>query len=292
MKKYQNLGDLIKEYRHYNSISQLEFSAQLDVDIRTIIRWEKGESFLNPEKEKALADISFIPYQVIRNLNTPIQIPTFYDFDLRKYSLSAISSELPDADWIKSRIDITTNRIRPIESKTQIEDVIRFTELQKNPLKTKNIELIWEASKLLPKLNLIIYDQSGYYSGHCIYFPLSLETYNKIKNREIEEHELQPQDLVNYKTQDCPVFYCHSITADCNENFFYIIGAVLKFYRDTPLENYLYALLTSRYDSHSMSEQLGVKTVWEDHAIKDKFQLLDAPRLVEGKFDHFLNENS
>ncbi len=292
MKKYQNLGDLIKEYRHYNSISQLKFSAQLDVDIRTIIRWEKGESFLNPEKEKALADISFIPYQVIRNLNTPIQIPTFYDFDLRKYSLSAISSELPDADWIKSRIDITTNRIRPIESKTQIEDVIRFTELQNNPLKTKNIELIWEASKLLPKLNLIIYDQSGYYSGHCIYFPLSLETYNKIKNREIEEHELQPQDLVNYKTQDCPVFYCHSITADCNENFFYIIGAVLKFYRDTPLENYLYALLTSRYDSHSMSEQLGVKTVWQDNAIKDKFQLLDAPRLVEGKFDHFLNENS
>jgi hypothetical protein len=38
-----------------------------------------------------------------------------------------------------------------------------------------------------------------------------------------------------------------------------------------------------------MSKQLGVKTVWEDHVIKDKFQLLDAPRLVEGTFDNFLH---
>ncbi|MDP5082481.1 MAG: helix-turn-helix domain-containing protein [Winogradskyella sp.] len=292
MKKYKNLGDLIKDYRHYNSISQLELATQLDVDTRSIIRWEKSESFLSPDKEHALANITFIPHQVIRNLNTPVQIPTFFDFDLRKYSLSSISNELPDASWIKSRMEVSTKRLKRIESKSQIKDITRFTALQKNPLKTQNTDLIWEASKLLPELNLIIYDESGYYSGHCIYFPLSLHAYNKIKTREIDENQLQLQDLVNYKSQDCPVFYCHSITADCNENFFYIIGAVLKFYRDTPLKNYLYALLTSRYDSHSMSTQLGVKTVWEDHVIKDKFQLLDAPRLVEGNFEKFLSENS
>ncbi|WP_296311262.1 hypothetical protein [Winogradskyella sp. UBA3174] len=38
-----------------------------------------------------------------------------------------------------------------------------------------------------------------------------------------------------------------------------------------------------------MREQLVVKTVWKDNAIKDEFQLLDAPRLVEGTFDKFLN---
>ncbi len=288
MKKYQDLGDLIKDYRHYNRISQLEFAAQLDVDIRSVIRWEKSESFLGPEKEKTLANITFIPYQVIRNLNTPIQIPTFYDFDLRKYSLAAISNELPDAEWIKSRINVSTDRLTRITDKKDLEPIIRFTELQKNPLKTINSELIWEASQLFPELNMIIHDQSGYYSGHCVYFPISQETYQKIRNKDMDENQLRPQDLVNYKTQDSPVFYCHSITADCNENFFYIIGAVLKFYRDTPLKTYLYALLTSRYDSHSMSDQLGVKTVWKDELIKEKFNLIDAPRLVEGTFDEFL----
>jgi transcriptional regulator with XRE-family HTH domain len=289
MKKYYKLEELLIDYRHYKSVSQLEVASQLDVDVRTVIRWEKGETLLNPEKEKILADITFIPYQVIRNLNSPTQIPTFFDFDIRKYSLSAISSELPDADWIKSRIDNTTNRIRGIESKAEIELVLRFTELQKNPLKSESVELIWAASKLLPELNLFIFDQSGYYSGHCVYFPLSQETYQKIRSRELEEHQLTITDLVNYKTQDSPVFYCHSITADCNENFFYIIGAALKFYRDTPLNNYLYALLTSRYDSHNMSKQLGMETVWEDNVIKEKFKLKDAPRLVEGTFENFFN---
>ncbi len=288
MKKYQHLGDLIKEYRHYNRLSQLEFAAQLDVDIRSVIRWEKSESFLGPEKEKTLASITFIPYQVIRNLNTPLQIPTFYDFDLRKYSLTAISKELPNADWIKSRIKISTDRITRIKDKKNIEPIVRFTELQKNPLKTINTQLIWEASQLFPELNMIIQDQSSYYSGHCIVFPLSQETYQKIKNKDIDENQLTSQDLVNYKTQDCPVFYCHSITADCNENVFYIIGAVLKFYQDTPLDNYLFASFTSRYDSHNMIEELGLKTVWEDELIKEKFNLIDAPRLVEGTFDEFL----
>ena len=135
---------------------------------------------------------------------------------------------------------------------------------------------------------MIIYDQSGYYSGHCVYFPLSIETYQKIKSRKIDENQLEPRDLIDYKNHKNPVFYCHSITADCNENFFYIIGAVLKFYRETPIKNYLYALLTSRYDSHLMSDQFGIKTVWEDHETKNKYNLLDVPRLVEGNFSAFL----
>lgn len=288
MKKYSTLGDLIKDYRKYHNLSQTDLASQFDVDIRSVIRWEKNETSLNPEKESRMAEITFIPYQVIRNLNTPNEISTFYDFDLRKYSLSAISSELPEADWIKSKIDVPTNRLRPISTKEDVDNIIRFTELQKNPLKNLNPELFEAAAKLMPELNLIIQDQIGAYSGHCVYFPLSLETYNAIKHRELQESDLKASDLVNYKTQKIPVFYCHSITADCNENFFYIIGAVLKFYRDSNLQNYIYALLTSRYDSHLMSEQLGVDTIWEDQEIKEKYKLIDAPRLVEGNFKEFL----
>lgn len=291
MKKYSTLGDLIKDYRKNHNLSQTDLASQFDVDIRSVIRWEKNETSLNPDKESLMAQITFIPYQVIRNLNTPNEIPTFYDFDLRKYSLSAISSELPGADWIKSKIDVPTDRLRSISTKEDIANIIRFTELQKNPLKSINAELFEAAAKLMPELNLIIEDQLGSYSGHCSYFPLNIKTYNAIKNRDIQESDLRPSDLVNYKSQEIPIFYCHSITADCNENFFYIIGSVLKFYRDTPLKNYIYALLTSRYDSHAMSDQLGVKTIWEDNEAKEKYNLLDSPRLIEGDFKEFLTKH-
>ncbi len=291
MKKYQDLGELLKDYRQYHGVSQSELASEVDVDIRTVIRWEKNETLINSEKEDRLVKTTFIPYQVIRNLNTTTQIPTFYDFDLRKYSLSYISTELPDAAWITSRIEVTTDRLRPISSKSDITPILRYNHLQKNPLKNKSSDLIWEASQRLPELNMILFDQSGYYSGHCVYFPLSLETYQKIRARDIKEYQLGPQDLINYKNDDSPVLYCHSITADCNEHFFYIIGAVLKFYKNNPIKNYLYALLTSRYDSHNMSDQLGVKTVWEDFETQKKYNLRDAPRLVEGTFDAFLKTN-
>lgn len=288
MKKYSSLGEILFDYRNRNNISQIDLAAKFDVDIRTILRWEKNETLLKPEKEEAMVEITFIPYQVIRNLNAPAAIPTYYDFDLRKYSLSSISNDLPDADWIKEKIDKTTDRIRPIENSIDINNIIRFTNLQKNHQKSIDKDLILAATKLFPELNIIVTDTSGNYAGHCVYFPLSIETYEKIKNREIKERDLKVEDLVNYKNQETPVFYCHSITADCNENFFFIIGEVLMFYRDTPLNNYIYALLTSRYDSYNMSNELGVSLIWEDKEVQEEFDMLSPPRLYEGNFSNFL----
>ncbi len=142
---------------------------------------KKNETLLKTEKENEMTEITFIPHQVIRNLNTSYPIPTRYDFDLKKYSLSSISRELPDADWIKSRIDKTTNRLRSIENKDDLTNIIRFTKLQKNLNKSTNKTLFLEAAKILPELNLIITDAKGNYAGHCVYFPINIETYQKLK---------------------------------------------------------------------------------------------------------------
>ncbi len=289
MKKYSSIGELLIDYRNRNKTSQIELASEIDVDIRTIQRWEKNITLLKPDKEDELGTITFIPQQLIRNLNTSNPIPTYYDFNLRKYSFSSISNKLPDAEWIKSKIDESTKRLRPINNENDINNIIRFTNLQNNPHKSTFKALIIEAAKILPELNLIITDAQGNYSGHCVYFPLSLDTYLKIKNRDLEENKLKIEDLVNYKTQETPIFYCHSITADCNENFFFIIGEVLMFFRDTPLNEYIYALLTSRYDSYDMSLQLGVKLIWEDLKTQQELGLLAAPRLYEGNFEKFLN---
>ncbi len=175
MKKYSSLGEILFDFRTRNKISQIDLAAKFDVDIRTILRWEKNETLLKPEKEEAMVEITFIPYQVIRNLNAPIAIPTYYDFDLRKYSLSSISNDLPDADWIKEKIDKSTNRIRSIENNTDINNIIRFTNLQKNHQKSIDKDLITAAIKLIPELNIIVTDTSGNYAGHCVYFPLNVE---------------------------------------------------------------------------------------------------------------------
>ncbi|MCF6308365.1 MAG: helix-turn-helix domain-containing protein [Flavobacteriaceae bacterium] len=293
MKKYSNLGELLIDFRNLNGLSQLDMASKLEVDVRTILRWEQNETLLKSNKEEQMAEITFIPHQVIRNVNTSFVIPTYYDFELRKYSLSSLSNPLPEISWIKESIDIVSNKIRPIETEKDINNIIRYTLAQKNSLKTISKLVIREAIRLLPELNLLVVDEQGNYAGHSLYFPLSIEAYQKIKNQELMENDITIDHLVNYKDQSPPVFYCHSITADCNENFFFIIAAVLKFYRDTPLDkNYIYAIITSRYDSYDMNKDLGVQLIWEDVIQQEKLNLKAPPRLYEGNFTAFLNKEN
>ena len=290
MKKYTSLGELITDYREINNLSQGELASQFDLDVRTILRWERNETLLKPDKEEQMAEITFIPHQVLRNLNSPRPIYTYYDFGLRKYSLSKLSEELPEADWIKDRMDETNDRIRSVKE-SDIDNIIRYTLIQKDNLKTINRQLIKEAINIFPELNFIVIDEQGNYAGHSLYFPLNIKTYEKIKKQQLMENDLTIRDLVNYKTQSPPVFYCHSITADCNDNFFLIIGAVLKFYRDAPIDkNYIYALITARYDSYEIGEDLGINLIWEDFEQQRKLNLKAPPRLYEGNFTAFLNK--
>ena len=288
MKKYNSLSELLSDYRILNNISQVDLAAKMNVDIRTVIRWEANETLIKSEKEEELVDETFIPYQVIRNLNASVAIPTFYDFSLRKYALAELSVELPDADWIKAQMDNPTKRIRTISFESDIDNIIRYAQFLYNTPKPIHKELIREAAKLLPELNLIISDSSGYYSGHCVIFPMSLSTYQKLKDREIIESQLTINDLVDYRKESCPVFHFYDITADCNENVYYLVGDFLKFFRDQPLTDYLVSSLTTRSDSYEINKQLGMNLVWEDREEQESLGTKAPPRFYTGNYKDFL----
>jgi len=291
MKKYSTIGELLLDFRSINELSQMDLASKFDVDVRTVYRWEQNETLLRPEKEEEMAEITFIPNQVIRNLNTFYPIPTYYDFELRKYSLSLLTNTLPDINWIKKSIDHINDKIRPIETEKDIDFIIKYTLAQKDSLKNISKLVIREAIRLLPELNLIVTDEQGNYAGHSLYFPLTNEAYLLVKNQILMEKDITLEHLADYNEQSPPVFYCHSITADCNENFFFIIGSVLKFYRDAPLDkNYIYAIITSRYDSYDMNKDLGVRLIWEDVEQQEKLNLKVPPRLYEGNFNNFLDK--
>ncbi len=153
MKEYLTIGELLKDFRKLNKTTKIDLAALFDVDVRTINRWEANVTLLKPEKEEKMVDITFIPYQVVRNLNAPISIPTFYDFNLRKYSISKFSNELPDLSWIKSLKELETNRLRPIKSVSDIDLIRRASLIQDSITKPISTELIHAASQFLPKLN-------------------------------------------------------------------------------------------------------------------------------------------
>lgn len=289
MKKYLSLGELLIDYRTLNKLSQSDLAASLNVDIRTVIRWEKDETLVKPDKEEELAEETFIPYQVIRNLNATITIPTNYDFRIRKYSLAEISNELPETEWLKSQIENPTRRVRVIELESDFDSILRYAQFQHMMKKPFNRELITKTTKLLPQLNLIIVDDTGYYSGHCVVFSISHKTYERLKNREIKEEDLTIDDITDFRKEPKPVFYFYDVTADCNENIFYMAGVVLRFFKELQHADYIVSSLTHRYDSYALNTYLGLKLFWEDEKTTDILGTETQARFYTGDFKEYLS---
>jgi len=288
MKKYNSIGELLIDFRKLNKISQAAFAARLDVDIRTIQRWENGATLIKPDKEDDLVNETLLPYQLLRNLNAVVPIPTYYDFSLRKYSLSRLTNNLPKAKWFKDSIDIATQRIRAFDYESDIDYIVKYMRFHKQITKQLR-EVIREASRLLPEMNLIITDDSGYYSGHSLIFPLKTEVYEKLKNQKMKESDLSVNDLTPHRKLARPIFFGFDITADSNDNMFYLNSQLLRFVRDKPNQNYLFCSMPLRHDNFDVNRQMGLQIIWEGEKGKNEYGLEVAPRFQEGNFQNFLS---
>ena len=292
MKKYLSIGALLIDYRKENQLSQLDLSSQINVDVRTIQRWENDITLIKPDKEKEIVETTLLPHQLIRNLNATIPIPTYYDFRIRKYSLSELNNKLPDANWFKPRINEISKKIRTIDVSKEIDILKKDLKIQKFGHLPLSKSVLSRAVELLPELNLIIMDDFQNYSGHSIVLPISLDTYQKLKNKEITDTDITLKDLVNYKTVEKPVFFNYDFTADCNDNIFYLAHRYLKFFKDMSDQAYEYCSYTMRYDSFKINEQLSLELIWEGPVQEDILGLEYHPRFYTGNFKKYFSQNS
>lgn len=291
MKRYESIGELLIDYREVNDFSQAEFADKINVDTRTIQRWERGETLVKSEKEEEIVVETFMPYQLIRNLNSAIVIPTYYDFRIRKYSLNELSNEVPDAIWFKKTFNSQNNNIRLLDFKFDFDYLKRFLNFQRE-VSGSILETIKRATELLPELNLIITDDSGYYSGHSIMFPIKYKTYEKLLNKEISEDEITANDLVDFRKEKKPVFYNYEITADCNFDMYYLIHRLLRFINGLSDTDYIYAAYATRYDTFNVNEQIGFKVLWEEEPTVDKLGFKIFPRFYAGDFKAYLADSN
>ncbi|WP_435416252.1 helix-turn-helix domain-containing protein [Polaribacter aestuariivivens] len=289
MKKYNSLGALFSDYRKFYNISQSEFANEINVDLRTIQRWEKNLTLVKSEKEEDIVLATLMPYQLIHNLNGVVPIPTYYDFNTRKYSLFQQSNELPKLSWFLDQINLVSENIRTIDFDYDIKYLEQFIDTQKRDASYVNTDLIKKAVELLPELNFISVGKSGYYSGHCVVLPIKNTTYKKLRNKEISNKDLRPKDLLNYQPEELPIFYRYDITGDSNETIFYIMSRFFRFFQHIKT-TYLMCGYTERDDNYQLNKEVGLNVVWEDEMLQKKLKLKYPPRFFEGDFKKFLSK--
>lgn len=290
MKKYNSIGELLIDYRTFYNLSQADLAASLNVDLRTIQRWEKDITLIKSEKEEDIVLATLMPYQLIHNLNATVPIPTFYNFKTRKYALSQQAQDLPKLNWYLDQIDITSENLRTIDVALDFKHIEQFIDTQKRDNQYVNKDLVKEAVRLLPELNFVFTGKSGYYAGHCVVLPISNDTYIKLRNKDITNRDLRSHHLINHKHEEKPIFYRFDITGDCNETIFYIMSQFFRFFKAINNIPYLMCGYTERDDNYDLNLQIGLKMIWEDKELQQQLNLDYPPRFFEGDFKNYLKE--
>ncbi len=196
----------------------------MDVDARTISRWEKNETLIRPETAKLIVEKLLIPHQVLHNLNS--------------------------------------SNPKPLRS-----------------------GLIKEAARILPELNLVLHDPSGFYTGHINVLPLRFSSYRKIKNREMEEGSLNLSDLTGDLAASPLVFYFYSLYADSLANSYYLMNRLLSYFIEKKFKDYVFAGITYRKNKIEILREMGLKVIWQDKSATGK---LAGATFMEGNLDMLL----
>lgn len=283
MKKYSTLAELLLDYRSFHRLSQFELAAKLDVDARTVIRWEKNESLIKQEKEIDFVKNLGIPHQVIRNLNTENPIAIYFDFFRRVYSFSRLSQKVLSNSVFILDPEIDTDRIHLISSERDVEFISYIQKLNRNYSPIRR-ELLLKAARILPELNLVLYSQSGFCAGHISILPLKYSTYLKIRNQEMQEKQLNFNDLTFDLNNSPQVFYYYSLYADSVDNSYYLINRVMSHFKKAGYKDYIFAGISRMKEKIILFKEMGLKVVWrmKTDIGEDKLTLL------EGNFEDYL----
>ncbi|WP_163323399.1 helix-turn-helix domain-containing protein [Draconibacterium mangrovi] len=263
MKKYFSLSELLVDYRKHRKLTQIDFAAMLDVDVRTVIRWEKNESLIKADKERILIENMGIPHQVVRNLNTEQPIPVYFDFKRWLYSLTLLSSVVKSAKEFKTDEELHTTRIETLADDKDFDFITYIQRNQKNcnPLSR---DVIKTAARLLPDLNFVIRDQSGYHGGHVSILPLKYEVYKQIRDQKMLENQITTNDLSRHYDEENPVFYFYSIYSNSLDNTYYLINKMLFYFKKREeLKNYILAGVTFQNLKVGHFQQMGFQVIWE-----------------------------
>jgi transcriptional regulator with XRE-family HTH domain len=284
LKKYFSLGELLLDYRKHRNLTQLDFAAMLDVDVRTVIRWEKNESLIKTEKELLLIENLGIPHQVIRNLNTDRPISVYFDFQRWLFSLSLLSGVIKSAKEFKTEHELETSRFEMLSKEKDFEFISYIQQNQKNKTQLK-IEVLKKSAQLLPPLNIVIRDHSGYHGGHISILPLKMETYEALRDQKMKENEIGLQHLSTFPGDEKKVFYFYSIYSNSTDNSYYLINKLLFYFKKNEIKDYIFAGITFQKLKVERFQEMGFQVVWQK-------EVEDHPEwtatFISGNFNEFL----
>ncbi len=271
--------ELLKEYRTANQLTQEDLAEKLEVDVRSIARWEKGLTSFSRDKEASFAESLSIPFQVVRNLNSDPPFATYYDIARRTYANSAIGSVVMHASFFIDEFPKEDENLRTISHPKEIEVILNHRK-EVSQTEVIDAEVLKTAAQLLPELNLVALDHSSFFAGHLCILPLTQQSMQKLINQELKPWEIKTHHLESKMAQPNQ-FFVYSTYADSIASAYYVMHRLFAYFKEKQFPNYTVCCVAETEENVKLWKQTGLKS---PAAITNG----TLPCLLAGDFDMFL----
>lgn len=278
MVKFTGLSELLKSYRTKNNLTQIDLATVLEVDARSVIRWEKGLTLINRDKEEEFLEKLSIPFQVIHNLNSDPPIAIFYDFERRHYAHSAFDAIVNNASFFSNEVTSEEDVVSSIKTRQAIDYALDFVHLKEKVDQQKLVDVLQKSADILPEINLIAVDQSLHFSGQVSIIPMTLIESEAIINSAKALVDFNPSLPKDVNEPVC--FYVLSIHADSMHTAYYLRTRFFEFFKNCRYKNYTVI-------AKPESEHL---THWKQTGLRPIESKDELPLHLSGDFNAFLSE--
>lgn len=286
MKKYQDLGQLLRDFREVSGKSRASMAQWIGVDERSVRRWEKKQSPVRDSNIKDIAKNTKIPFEVLFRLNH--QYPTLYDISTHRYASCPFDKDYVNRRVLRKELFDTEEQgnLSSINLTNDIEEISSGLPAYLGR-GTINTEALHCAIKILPELNLIIRDPVGFYSGHLICFPLRMAKYDDLKSMKLDETKITIKDMTAPPWDGPIALHIYSLLATCSTYVYCIMKRMIRYFLLKMPNNLHPDTILSRYavteDGNELCKKIGMKVVNFGYKDLNRFGTEALPHFYEIK---------
>lgn len=287
LKRYSNLGTLLSDYRDTLGIKQAVLAAEINVDPKTLSRWENQN---NPGQENLLrlAQRTLFPFELLVRLAHGI--PTLYNVTSHRMAYSTFDTDFINKKLLRDELfdagaDIDIEITHASES---LADVLKHKRHIYSKKRWVADEVLARASTLAATVNLVARGHHGTYVGHLFTLPLKKTAHHELRTQKRHEGDIASADLITPDSPDLGTLHIYSFHASTSHVAYAILQHLVRALMLSWEHLVECDCSLTRYpvteDGLELSTKMGLKQVFADPREHTRFKTEIIPEFREARF--------
>jgi transcriptional regulator with XRE-family HTH domain len=266
---YKTLGALLRDYRRTHRIKQARLAKEIEIDQKTLSRWEGGSS-PGHENLLRLAQHTIFPIELL--LRLAYEIPTLYNVKSHRMAYSGFDTDFVNRKLLQKELFVggPDTTIEVTQARDSLAHVLRRKRQIYTEARWVADKVVGRASELAPPLNLVAHGYGQTYVGHLLVLPVNKSAYQALRSQGRRERQIELADLVDLHAPDLGALHIYSLHASTSHVAYILLQrmiiALLQSWDQLEKKGCYLTRYTVTEDGLELSSKMEMREVFTDVA--------------------------